>query len=203
VVIFNNNAAAAMTRCCIKCKLELDVSMFRCGKLNIWICKPCGASGSSQHRRRDPGTRLAVRLRAQGHRLGVAEVREILFKFNALRAAERDEVTIVPARRDEPLTVQNAKVVPRARRCRAPPDPPDEQQMADGTTSELLELCLRKLLEPPRSVPDAMPLPPAPAPAPCAPTPLPARITPLGAQLKAALASKGWNTGERGVIEVV
>ena len=53
----------------------------------------------------------------QGHKITAVEVRAILELTNAMDKAIRDEVTIVQQRQHEPLTPNNARVVPRAARA--------------------------------------------------------------------------------------
>ena len=102
---------------CKRCNLVLDLGHFRSPERSFWTCRPCEYKASVAYRRADPGCRLARRLRMQGHKITAVEVRAILEFTNAMDKAIRDEVTIVQQRQHEPLTPNNARVVPRAARA--------------------------------------------------------------------------------------
>ena len=111
--------APAARRRCKACCMELEAGEFRCASRSIWFCGPCDRAKSLWHRKHDAGTRIAERCRKNGLRIGVKEVRLILAAADAFERAERDEVAIVRKSVLQPLSIENAAVVPRRGACAA------------------------------------------------------------------------------------
>ena len=102
---------------CTKCGVAKTALAFRPQSLarSFYICKTCADKQSAAHRRNDPASRIASRLRARGLRIGVAEIRLLLAGADAAALAQ-DLIAIERLRPDEPLSANNAVVRPRGAR---------------------------------------------------------------------------------------